>query len=116
MGQYLDQSSLEIRSAIEDMKTQLAEKFDLVELKFDSEPSPLDSLNFNGEEAVITPYSGILTDQLRPDNLAATLLLSDGNINKGININGLVRNSPSPIYTLGVGDTTTKKDLLIKNS
>lgn len=46
-------------------------------------------------------------------NLAGTLLVSDGNYNQGI--------SPSffpysfPIYAVGIGDTTKKEDLILKN-
>lgn len=48
-------------------------------------------------------------------NLSGVVLLSDGIINKGGNSTHFSKESSYPIYTIALGDTTQRKDLMISN-
>lgn len=75
-----------------------------------------DSINFMDEKTDLSqPFSQIY-EQFYNSNIGAITLISDGNYNEGNHPIYDAKNlSGIPIFTLGVGDTITKKDVLIKN-
>ncbi|MDX1702027.1 MAG: hypothetical protein R3250_15480, partial [Melioribacteraceae bacterium] len=54
-------------------------------------------------------------DMYNDQNLGAIILISDGLFNEGRNPLYQNLNFKAPVYTIGLGDTLRKKDLLIKN-
>lgn len=99
-------------SKIEQLKEQLSENYELVFKTFDSKLSG-DSTNFQGK---ITNLSGSIEegiDLYKSKNLSAIILASDGIYNNGINPIYKPKLLNYPIYTIALGDTTPKKDILV---
>ena len=99
-----------------ELRTVFSEAYDLVEMHVDdqvnySKQNPLNGLFTNLSAA----FEKINTDYYTR-NIGGIILLSDGNFNKGIHpIYSAEKLKFTPVYTLGVGDTLSKKDQLIKN-
>ena len=72
----------------------------------------LDSLSFDYPKTNLYENIKQLNDLSAGQNIQGVVLLSDGIINQGASLAGL--NSKYPIHTVGVGDTTEKKDIAIK--
>ncbi len=81
----------------------------LSSLKFDS----LQKLNFNeGSTNISQVFSSINTGE---NNIASIVLVSDGVINDGNDPSGMAVKLGIPIFTIGLGDTTARNDVWIKN-
>ncbi|MEM1125626.1 MAG: hypothetical protein AAGI71_03170 [Bacteroidota bacterium] len=76
-------------------------------------PTP-DSLGFDDVRTDIGAALAFVQDALRNDNLGGVLLISDGRYNTGRNPLYVAERFPVPIYTATVGDTTSRRDLLIQ--
>jgi Mg-chelatase subunit ChlD len=72
-----------------------------------------DSLPFDGEATNISEALKALKDRVSNDNIQAVILLSDGNYTEGRNPIYDAENLGVPVFTVGVGDTTEQKDILI---
>lgn len=98
------------------LRSALSEEYTLVEMSVDeqanySKKTPLNGLFTNLSAA----FEKINTDYYTR-NIGGIILLSDGNFNKGIHpIYSAEKLEFTPVYTLAVGDTLSKKDQLIKN-
>jgi hypothetical protein len=74
----------------------------------------LQSLNFTEGS---TNFAKIFEDISNfKGNLSAAVILSDGVVTDGVNPTYLAEKNNIPIYTVGVGDTSVRKDIAIKNS
>jgi len=63
-----------------------------------------------------TNLSGVFTEiskRAREDNIRAVVLASDGNYNEGRNPLNEIERLALPVFTVGVGDTVRRKDILI---
>ncbi len=72
-----------------------------------------DSLQFAFGETDIDAALGQVYEHEREHNLSAILLVSDGNVTTGKNPLYTATSQGLPVFVLGVGDTTERKDLLI---
>lgn len=72
-----------------------------------------DSLKFSGDVTDISSALNQLKDQIRVQNHQAVVLISDGNYNVGKNPVYGAENLGVPIYTIGIGDTVERKDVMI---
>lgn len=72
-----------------------------------------DSLQFKGEITDISTSLSTLKDQIKNENIQAVVLVSDGNYNVGKNPIYVSENLGIPVYTIGLGDTTEQKDVVI---
>ena len=85
---------------------------------FGSKISPLNydslqKLNFNeGSTNISQIFSSINTSK---NNIASIVLVSDGVITDGIDPSNMATKLGIPIYTIGLGDTTARNDVWIKN-
>lgn len=74
-------------------------------------PIPSDSLPLNGGT---TNISGALQSSLRSvDDLQGIILLTDGNYNTGSNPLYDAEKSRIPLFTVGIGDTSDQKDIVL---
>lgn len=71
----------------------------------------LDSLKFINDETNLSAALKEAEGNYYNQNLAAIVLVSDGIVNRGSSPDYLTLQTP--VYTLGLGDTTVQKDLLI---
>ena len=63
----------------------------------------------------LTNLSFPLSNSDASENIKSILLLSDGNVNDGASPLGIAEDSAIPIYTIGFGDTSNVKDVVLKN-
>ena len=97
-----------------DLKGKLDEKFELKEYAFGSEVR--EGVDFAMSDKVSNISSAIsnIGDVYGNQNLGAVILATDGIYNEGSSPLYAGSNLNVPIYTVALGDTTRKKDLLIK--
>ncbi len=111
-----DATALEqLGSGLEQIQTQLAEKFEVVNLAFG------ENLAANQRDTVAPQSTNISTpleyvsETFEDQNLGAIVLATDGIFNEGKNPLYADLEFSVPIYSIALGDTTIRRDLLIKN-
>ena len=111
----IDQSAIDDAfEEIKKVKTQLVNQgFEVKVRSLDKEVDNLDSVKHNFESSNLTKYLTDLKDQYDGREIALSVLMSDGIYNLGLSPD--YQNFPMPIYTVGLGDTIPKKDLILKN-
>jgi hypothetical protein len=78
--------------------------------------TPLDSLREISLKGVGTDIAGSWQEAgkaLAAENLAADIVITDGAYNLGQNPARVAQDSPVPIYTIGLGDTTARTDAAV---
>lgn len=98
-----------------DLQKKLKDKFDLVSYDFSDKLTDYKTPDFSEKETDISSAIDEVFTRHASQNIGAIIIASDGIFNKG--------NSPlynknivtTPIYTIALGDTTLKKDALIKS-
>ena len=73
-----------------------------------------DSLSFRGEITDLSTALTELKEQLQHDNIQSVALVTDGEYNSGKNPVYDAEALGIPIYTIGVGDTSEQKDILVE--
>jgi hypothetical protein len=103
------------KTDVEALRTKLSEKYEVRTVAFGD--ATRDTLDFNFRDKV-SNVSEALTyayDQYGTLNLGAIILATDGIYNEGSNpLYGNDQNSAAPVYAIALGDTTPRRDLLIK--
>lgn len=116
---YSDSSAVPglVQEVVQTAKTELSGKFDIIPYSFSGIPSALtENVQFNAESTDLSKALESTKSEFYNRNLAGVLLISDGNYNTGANpVYAAEKFNTSSIYTLGVGDTITKRDQLIKH-
>ncbi len=99
----------------DELGAQFKDRFELKTLYFDGELQ--DSiLDFNGKVTNINLGFDHVYNQYYNRNVGGITLISDGNYNDGVNpVYTAEKISLTPVFSLAVGDTLTKKDQLIRN-
>ena len=75
---------------------------------------PLDSLRFDQPATNIESAVSQVSKRSSNGRAAFALLLSDGDYNEGGNPIDAVRDLPFPVYTIGIGDSTVPRDVIVK--
>ncbi len=73
-----------------------------------------DSLMFKGETTDLSNVFSELKEQMQRDNIQSVVLITDGEYNIGKNPLYEAEALGIPVYTIGVGDTSEQKDILVK--
>ncbi|MFS2188492.1 hypothetical protein ACCC92_17570 [Mucilaginibacter sp. Mucisp84] len=97
------------------LKQELGDKYDVQEFNFDKALRPGLSKKFNGKQTDIAGALHQLNDRFTNQNIGALILATDGLYNQGNDPQYEARNIKTSIYTIALGDTTAKRDLLIGN-
>jgi hypothetical protein len=79
-----------------------------------SRPWNGDSLTFAADGSDISQAITSVLDSLSGKNLQAIVLVSDGIYNRGANPLMIAWNSPVPVYTVMVGDSSLPKDIVVR--
>lgn len=95
------------------LEKELSDIYEVRTFNFDSEIKEGLDLNFKGTITDISFALNQITDQFSNRNIGALILGSDGIFNRGINPLYTSSNFPAAIYTIALGDTVPKRDLLI---
>lgn len=113
MGPDSVKNRTEVSQALAKLNEELATKFEVANYSFGQ------TVNAGGEMTfadAVTDFSGLfssLSGRYANRNVGAIVILSDGIYNRGRNPRYAVNELQAPVYTIGVGDTTQRKDALI---
>ena len=95
------------------LRDRLAEDYEVVDFTFGSSVTPAGELTFTEKQ---TNLDGVLTqiaDVYGNQNLGAVVLASDGIYNEGANPTYREYGLQAPVYTVGLGDTTQRRDVRV---
>ncbi len=112
----MDESSLiDYKSEMNGLVQSLAEKYEVKRFNFGEEvrTGVLDS--FNDQSTNISSQIEYFENQFADQNIGAIILATDGIFNEGSSPAYVNSKFKAPIHTIALGDTTIKRDLLIKN-
>ena len=104
----------EFKTLIEENNNILSEEFDVYTYHFSDEINEGINMDFKGKKTDITDAFEEIGNRFYNRNLAAVVLASDGNYNKGINPFYKTSELNCPIFTMAIGDDTPEPDLQIK--
>ncbi len=118
MKNYKDSSI--VKSKIESFNNKLIErfgdKFELHTITVGSEVKSPGSIDFSENTSTLSEGFESIHSNFYSRNIGGIAFISDGNFNKGSNpLYSAEKIDLTPIFTVGVGDTTPKKDQYIKN-
>ncbi len=112
----LDEASLSsYQSSINQLENALSEKFEVKRFSFGEKVFPNSVDSFNAQSTNISVQLNYLEDQYSDRNIGAIILASDGIFNEGNNPIYSNAKFKAPLHTIALGDTTIRRDLLIKN-
>ena len=104
----------EFLSEVQAFKSDLSSQFNIVQYTIGNGVAISDSVNFNEKLSNLSEGLTELENRNYQLNHAATILISDGMYNAGSNPAYALSKASAPVFTLGLGDTTQRKDALIK--
>ncbi|OKS84764.1 hypothetical protein RG47T_0197 [Mucilaginibacter polytrichastri] len=105
----------QVVSDLDKLKQTLGDKYDVREFHFDKTLQQGLSPNFNGRQTDLSAALHQLNEQYVNQNIGAVILATDGLYNQGADPQYEARNLKASIYTIALGDTTIRRDLLISN-
>lgn len=95
------------------LRQRLGDKFDLKSYTFSEQLNDTFALDFSGKETDISAAVEAVSNLYENRNIGAIILATDGIYNKGISPVYARNKLKAPIFTLALGDTSVKRDLLI---
>ncbi len=118
MQNYSD--SAKVKQRILDFQQQLEERFgdefELMALEVGGKTGNLKVIDFSGKQTNLAGGFEHVRELFFNRNIGAITLISDGNFNSGTHpMYPAERIELTPVFTLGVGDTITRRDQLIKS-
>ncbi len=110
-----DAEDTEYQSARTSMLRSIQENYELVQLSFgdDIVANMVDTTL--GKSTDISKVLGYIDDNYSDQNLGAVILATDGIFNEGVNPIYFNSRIKAPIHSIALGDSTTRRDVLIKN-
>ncbi|QHS54173.1 hypothetical protein GWR56_00885 [Mucilaginibacter sp. 14171R-50] len=97
------------------LKTELGDSYEVHEFHFDKDLKDGLSNSYNGRQTDISEALHQLNERFVNQNIGALVLATDGLYNLGADPQYEARNIKTNIYTIALGDTTPRRDLLIGN-
>jgi len=97
------------------LKKQLGDQYDVQEFHFSRDVGPGLTRDFSGKQTDISKALRQLNDRFVNQNIGALVLATDGLYNQGSDPQYEAKNFKTTIYTIALGDTIAKRDLLIGN-
>jgi len=89
--------------------------YEVKALSFGNSLKPYTSLQYKDKVTDIAEAFKYINTNFSGRNIGAVVLATDGIYNRGSNPQYEAQNTKSPVYTIALGDTVPKKDLLIAN-
>ena len=105
----------EYKTKINALINDLSEKYEVKAFSFGEKISENISFDFNEKQTDISEMLDEIHTRYSNRNIGAVILASDGIFNKGANPFYISSKLKSPVYTIALGDTSIKKDLILKN-
>lgn len=97
------------------LKQQLGDQYDVREFNFSGDLKEGLSEKFNGKQTNISAAIRQLSERFVNQNIGALVVATDGLYNQGSDPRYEAKNLKTSIYTIALGDTVAKRDLLIGN-
>jgi len=107
--------SKQLTDELGSLKKALGNDYDVREFHFAADLKDSLTNTFNGKQTDISAVFNGLSDRFSNQNIGALVLATDGLYNKGSSPQYIARNLKTNIYTVALGDTIPKRDLLIAN-
>ncbi|MDR3694358.1 hypothetical protein [Mucilaginibacter sp.] len=105
----------ETLDALSGLKKELGNDYDVREFHFNKDVADGLTKDFSGKQTDISSALHQLNERFVNQNIGAVVLATDGLYNQGTDPQYEARNIKSTIYTIALGDTIAKRDLLIGN-
>jgi len=102
----------EIRQSV---NRELGSGYTLINYNFGQETTPEETLNFEDKKSDYSALISTIDNNHFNDNVGAIIIAGDGIYNQGKNPVNMTEQLTSPVYTVGVGDTTIIADARIQN-
>jgi len=103
----------EYRESLSNLIKELSDKYDVKTYSFGNKISDELNFDFNEKQTDISGLFDEIENRYSNRNVGAVLLASDGIYNKGSNPLYASGGLKAPVYTIALGDTAVKKDLII---
>ncbi len=106
------------KQKLQTLSDALSDKYDVKIYSFADKINTISSLNavkFDEKQTAISSLFDELEIRYSNRNLGAVIIASDGLYNKGSNPVFASEKIKTPIYTIALGDTTVKKDLVLQD-
>ncbi|MGZ3764530.1 MAG: hypothetical protein ACXVA2_07685 [Mucilaginibacter sp.] len=97
------------------LKQQLGDQYDVQEFNFNGNLKDGFSTKYDGKQTNISAAIHQLNERFSNQNIGALILATDGLYNQGSDPRYEAKNLKTSIYTIALGDTVAKRDLLIGN-
>jgi hypothetical protein len=104
-----------LNSSLSKLKQQLGDQYDVREFNFSRDLADGLSEKLDGKQTNISSAIHQLNERFANQNIGALVLATDGLYNQGSDPRYEAMNLKTSIYTIALGDTTAKRDLLIGN-
>lgn len=115
VGQTISkQDSAAYRSALQQLQQELSEQYEVQPYTFGSEVREGIDFAFDDKQSNISEMLSTAYDLYSGQNLGAVVLATDGIYNEGSNPVYSSGQLGAPVYTIALGDTVPKKDLVVK--
>lgn len=115
VGQALgEQDSAAYQTALQQLQDELSEFYDVQPYSFGSEVREGLSFDFDDKQSNLSEMLSSTYDLYSGQNLGAVILATDGIYNEGSNPVYSGGKLSAPVYTIAIGDTVPKKDLVVK--
>jgi hypothetical protein len=105
----------DLEGALSKIKQQLGDQYDVREFNFSRDIKDGLSTKFDGKQTNISLAIHQLNERFVNQNIGALVLATDGLYNQGSDPRYEAKNLKTSIYTIALGDTVAKRDLLIGN-
>ncbi len=102
------------REEMSNLKARLEENYEVHEYAFGDNVREGIDFQFNDKVSNISNLFGTVYDLFSNQNLGAMIVATDGIYNEGSNPIYSGAKLPVPVYSIALGDTTARKDLLLK--
>ncbi len=114
MSDMTDEQKTQYQQSFQQLSSELSKDYELKEYAFGSEVR--EGIDFKLEDKVtnISELLQNLYDLYSNQNLGAVVIATDGIYNEGSNPIYAGTKLAAPIYTIALGDTTAKRDLVLK--
>lgn len=103
------------RAQLEKTIAALSEKFEVRTYSFGEKFRESIAYTFGDKETDISTLFGEIETRFSGRNLGAIIIASDGLYNKGFSPVSAASRVKVPVFTIGLGDTTLRRDLVLKN-
>ncbi len=98
---------------LKNLATDLGKDYDVKVLNFADEVNNGFDFKQLGKQTDISKVFNKINSEYANRNIGALVLITDGIFNKGSNPNTLVSDANFPVYTVALGDTVAKRDLIL---